>query len=522
VPSLWHSASNREDGLKNRGLNSILKGISTGGAFFFVTLSFPALAAPKATPVPEKNAPAAKAKLTPQSEAAAIAEEQEEKPAVPAIEGSTTTTTNAPTSGGEVTLESLLRSASARNSQIQEAQADVEIAKAQLDRARAAIYPRMEATVIGAPIYEQTGDALNVRDNWGKWGPLIKGGIQAVQPIYTFGQISSYKKAAEHQIAAREGQTAMKRLEVLGTLKETYYGYLLASDLEKLVDDLSKFLGEAVDQAEEQAKQPKKKGGVKPHDLFRLKTSLDDLKQKKLFASAAKQTAEKALGWMAVVNVDKIPAPRLAPEPFQKKTLEEYLAIAKTNRPEFKALTEGQAARHALADAKRAQSYPVIFLGAFFAQAWSPVRTPQKSFFANDPFNRTEGGGGLGVKFDLEFWRHGAEAAEERAQAMKLKATEQYAVPGIDLQVRKAFYEMEQAVASLEIAERRKQTAKKWFVQSAMGWSIGITVPKDLLESLEGDGLARKNYAETVYMHNLALSRLTQAIGQEVTSLSYK
>jgi len=415
-----------------------------------------------------------------------------------------------------------LKSAATKNSQIQEAQGDVEIARAQLARARAAVYPRMEATIVAAPIFEQTGDALKTVTNWGKWGPFIRGGIQAIQPLYTFGQISSYKDAAEHQILAREGQTEMKRQEVLGTLKETYYGYLLATDLERLVDDLSKFLTEAVDEADKQAKKPGKKNSVRPHDLFKLRTSLDDLNQKKLFASSAKQTAEKALGWMAVVNVDKIPTPRLAAEKFEKKTLDEYLAIAKASRPEFKALKEGQMARLSLADAKRAQSYPVIFLGGFFSQGWSPVRTPQPSFFANDPFNRTEAGLGLGVRFDLEFWRHSAEADEERAQAMKLKATEDYAVPGIELQVKKAYYEMEQAAAGLEIAEKRKTTSKKWFVQSAMGWSIGITAAKDLMEALEGDGLARKNYLETIYLLNLSLSRLSQAVGKEVTALSYR
>ncbi len=563
VPSLWHSASIKAEELggclKNRGFNSILKANAYWGASFFVLLSFQAVAAPElgsspaatagkptspsestgssavkssnakpaaaqsstrgqAAPVKKATAPRA----TPSPEIEGKSEATVEKPAAPAVVETAPAPATSMAPEVDINLELLLKSASASNAQIREAQGDVEIAKAQLDRARAAIYPRVEATIIGAPIYEQTGDALNVQSNWGKWGPLVKGGIQAVLPLYTFGQIGSYNKAAEHQVLARQGQTEMKRLEVLGTLKETYYGYQLANDLEKLVDDLSKFLGEAVDQAEEQAKKPKQKGGVKPHDLFRLKTTLDDLKQKKLFASSAKQTAEKAVLWMAAMKGEKVPVPRLSAEPFEKKTLEEYLTIAKANRPELKALSEGQAARHALADAKRAQSYPVIFLGAYFAQAWSPVRTPQKSFFANDPFNRTEGGGGLGVKFDLEFWRHSAESAEERAQAMKLKATEDYAVPGIDLQVKKAFYEMEQAVASLEIAERRKTTSKKWFVQSAMGWSIGITPPKELLESLEGDGLARKNYAETIYLHNLALSKLTQAIGQEVTALKYK
>jgi hypothetical protein len=42
----------------------------------------------------------------------------------------------------------------------------------------------------------------------------------------------------------------------------------------------------------------------------------------------------------------------------------------------------------------------------------------------------------------LEFARHSAEAAEERAQAMKLRATESYAVPGIELQAKRAFWKL--------------------------------------------------------------------------------
>lgn len=432
-----------------------------------------------------------------------------------------TATVTAPASADDTSLESLLKSALNRNAQIQEANGDVEIAKAQLSRARAALLPKAEAVVVAAPMIEMKGDANKMTSDWGKIGPFIKGGLQVVQPLYTFGQIGNYNKAAEHQVAAREGQTEMKRQEVINTLKETYYGYQLANDLEKLVDELATFLGNAVEEAEDQAKK-KKKGGVKPHDLFRLKTAFEDLNQKKLFATAAKQTAEKALHWMAAGTYDKIPAPRTAPVAFEKKTLEEYLQMAKTSRPEFRALSEGQRARVALADAKQAQSYPVIFAGAFVSQGWSPMTTKQQSFFANDPFNRLEGGIGLGIKFDLEFWRHSAEAAEEQAQAMKLKATETYAAPGIELQVKKAYFEMDQAVKSLEIAERRKVMAKKWFLQSAMGWSIGITPPKDLLEALEGDGLARKNYLETIYMHNLSLSRLSQAVGREITKLNYR
>ena len=164
----------------------------------------------------------------------------------------------------------------------------------------------------------------------------------------------------------------------------------------------------------------------------------------------------------------------------------------------------------------------MIFVGGVIQLGYSGVATKQQSTFATDPFNPLTGGVGVGLKFDLEIARHSAEAAEQEAEANKLRATETYAVPGIELQVRKAFWEVEGAVASLEIAERRKALGKKWFVGNAMGWSIGLTAAKDLLEALEGDAQAKKNYIETVYAYNMALAHLSQAIGVEVTELKYR
>jgi len=227
-------------------------------------------------------------------------------------------------------------------------------------------------------------------------------------------------------------------------------------------------------------------------------------------------------GGLNYLSVPSLPDRSLVAEKFTKLTLEDCLKIAKSKRPEFRALTRGQEAREALADAKRAQSYPILFVGAFGAANWSPVRERQSSVFSNDPFNSIQGGVGLGLKFDLEFGKHAAEAQEQRAEAAKLKATESYAAPGIELQVKKAYWELEQAIEGMQVAETRRSAAKKWFVSSAMGWSIGITPAKDLMEALEGNGLARKNYIETIYSLNMALGRLSQAIGQEVADLKYR
>jgi outer membrane protein len=425
-----------------------------------------------------------------------------------------------PSQPPELTLEMLLKNTLARNGQIQEVLGDVEIARAQVDQARAATFPHGQALFVAAPIFGEHGDALHSTSNWNQWGPQLIGSAQLVQPIYSFGMLSNYRKAADSQVEAKLGLADMKRDEIVLTTKQFYYSYLMATELEALVDDLVTFLKSASDTAERTIKAGR--GGVKQHDLYRLQTAMEDLRQRELEAKAGRQTAEKAISWISTTQFESLQEHELEVEEYDEKKLEEYIQIAKLKRPEFRAIKQGQEARTALRDAKRAQSFPLLFVGAFATIPWSPVRDRQPSAYAYDPYNQIQGGVGLGLKFDLEFTRHSAEASEQEGELMKLKATESYAAPGVELEVKKAYWEFEQARDGLEIATNRRKLGKKWFVSSAMGWSVGLTPAKDLLEALEGEGLAKRNYIETVFNLNMSLARLSKAVGQEVTHLKYK
>lgn len=419
----------------------------------------------------------------------------------------------------KISLEQVLKGVSENNGDIQEARYDVEAARAQLEQARAALWPSVQAMIIAAPMIEVRGNALASTTNWSKIGPLFQGQIGIVQPLYTFGMISSYKDAAEGQISAKSALAKAKKFEVVLQAKQFYYGLLMATDLEKLVDELVSFLSEAVKTSEKDAK--KKSSKIKPHDIYRLKDALGDLEQKRLAAVAGRKTASRAIKWISGVEFEKIKDRKSKPVKFEIKALEEYVAMAKKHRPEFEALEHGQKARASLRDAKRAQSYPVVFFGAFASQGWTNMVDRQPSLFANDPFNQTRGGLGVGMSFNLEFKRHAAEAAQEEAERLKLVAKERVSVPGIELQVKKAFWEMEQAIEAVRIAKDREKMAKRWFFSAASGWSIGITPAKELMEALEGQGKARQNYIETVYQHNLAVANLGYAIGQEILDLKY-
>jgi outer membrane protein TolC len=443
----------------------------------------------------------------------------------PAVAGETTMTLTAEGAEAQgavsLQLEEVLRQVLSKNAQIRESEGDVDIARAQRERARAAGYPRGEAMILGAAVPEETGDAINSVTNLSKWGPFVRVSAQLFQPLFTFGQLGGYRNAADSQIAAKASLADAKRNSVVLTAKEYYYSFAMARELEKLVEGLVGFLEEAVSAAEESSKK-KKRDAVKPHDLYRLKVVLEDLRQKKLMASAGLKTARRAVEWVSATPKIELNGVRLEPERHVLKPLDEYVRLAKETRPELKALAAGQAARASLRDAKRAQSYPTIFVGGFIAIPWAPTRQKQNSVFANDPFNQMAGGGGIGLRFDLEFARHSAEAAEEQAELMKLKATADYAAPGIELEVRKAYWEVEQGREGLALATKRRDLAKRWFVSNAMGWSVGVTQAKDLLEALQGEGEAKQNYIQTVFALNMALGKLSQAVGKEVTELKYR
>ena len=484
----------------------------TQGRYLFILIFWASISMAEANPI-----------SAPVGESVTTAPVDQPVPTPPTTTTNTTTTSSSPaTPPSSPTLESVLKATLKQNGMIQEANQDIEIARSQIELARSALFPKASATILGAPMPEIRGDTNSSKVNLGKWGPFLLGSLQVVEPIYSFGMISSYQKAAAEQFEAKSELAQAKKNDVTLMAKEFYYGYLMAKDLEALVEDLSSFLQEAIKSVEEGSDEQKSKSKVKPHDLYSLKTALADLQQKKLYASAAKRTAEKALNWVSGSTYESFESISSGIETYEKKSFEDYLNLAKKNRPEFKALASGIKARAALKEAKEAQSYPVIFLGGMITKGWSPVADKQMSTFANDPFNGIQGGLGLGLRFDLEFARQSAEAHEQEAEMMKLKATESYAIPGIELQVKKAYLELEQAAQGLEIAAERKKLGKKWFVSNAMGFSVGITPAKDLMESLEGSGNARKNYIETVYSLNMALAKLSQAIGTEVTQLKYQ
>jgi outer membrane protein TolC len=144
----------------------------------------------------------------------------------------------------------------------------IDYAKAKIEEARAAWYPKTEVTYLIAPIFEETGNALASNSDYSKWGVFTKIYGTVVQPLYTFGLISSYKSAALAYYDLEVARSNLTKNELVDQTKQFFYGLQLAYELIDVVEDAKSKLEGAIKTAEEKVLRNK----MKREDLFALKS----------------------------------------------------------------------------------------------------------------------------------------------------------------------------------------------------------------------------------------------------------
>ena len=136
-----------------------------------------------------------------------------------------------------VTLEDALTLAIRHSPQIKEEQFGTLIRQSQRAQADAARFAQFDITIVGGPSPKARGNQVESPDS--KRSPKITGAFgrasfSIIQPLYTFGKIQSFRKAAAHGIAASEAKVYQKATEVALLVYEAYYGHQLATSLENL------------------------------------------------------------------------------------------------------------------------------------------------------------------------------------------------------------------------------------------------------------------------------------------------
>ena len=421
------------------------------------------------------------------------------------------------------TLEQSLERALESSPDVHAALADEQIAISQLGRAKTGRLPRATFTGLLGAITGAEGNAVDGRTKDDDFGPYSAGKLEIVQPLYTFGRLRNEIRAAMKGVASKEAATEKARQAVIFAIKELYANLLLSRQLKKLLDETFDNFTNAMDQVEERLEADE--GNVTEQDLLRLRIGRSSVAKERYTLERAIAVTRAALKRQLGLPDDasfEVAETRLTPVTLNLQPLGNYLEQMGLKRPELIQLEAGLAARQARLEAARGAYYPSIFLAGGFEYSVAPNRDDQDSPFAND-FNFFRGPGiALGLRWQLDFWSTQAKVAERAAELNKVQTQKVSATSGIALDIRRRYLEVEEFRNKVKSAQQARKAARALLVTTLTNFRLGVGEAKEVFESLGLYTRIVSDYYKTIRDFNIAAAKLTQATGQEITTLSYK
>lgn len=437
----------------------------------------------------------------------------------------TTTTTVLAGSPGKTTLilelDECIRTALQAAPEIGEAQADLELTSSKLQQAKAYRYPQMDLMALFGPApgakREDIAPIVNTDSSFSikemTW--FTSTDLLITQPLWTFGKISENMKAATHGIEVDKAKKQQKANEVALEVKKYYYGVLLARELKGVLNELQDYM-EAGKKKVRQLIADEVPSGDEM-DLYKIDAYAGSINKFMAEANKGEQLALTALKARLNLadNMDiEVATERLTMESETAADIATFIERSRTQRPEFKQLKEGLAARTALVDAAKANYYPDLFLAGMISWAYADQRDRINNPYISDRFQHAYGGVALGLKWHLDFGIIGSKVAAEQAQLNRLQSTNSYAEAFIPLQIRKAWLEMQEAEKVVVVTKDAYMSAKKWGAAALANFDFGIGNPRDVFDAVEIYGKMKAEHYQAIYNYKLAKANLDYAIGE--------
>lgn len=420
-----------------------------------------------------------------------------------------------------LTLDESITRAVELSPEIGEARYEVEAYKSMKMQADSARYPQIEVLAITAPSPRARGDQVSSSDDISH--PVISGifgrsELTLIQPIYTFGKISSFREAAEGGIKVSEAGVDKSTSDIVLRTKQLYYSILLTKELKALAFEIREELVEAIDKVEKQLEAGSP--WADEIDEYKLKTFLGvvdkSINEVEKNMAIAKDALKTSIGIPKEVEFD-IADELLMPEDIPILTLEESMNRARQLRPEFIQLREGLKAKKALVNAEKSNYYPMFFIGAKASIADASNRDKLHNPFVFDEFSHSYGAVFLGLKWGIDFGITEGKVREAEAEYKKLLEKKRFADEGIPFQVRKVYYEINEAKKTAVATESAYRNAKKWLVAAVANFDMGVGEAEEIADAIEMYAMTRVDNLMSVYNEKMSHANLYYVTGMDIT-----
>lgn len=354
----------------------------------------------------------------------------------------------------------------------------------------------------------------DVRNDWEDLNLFNRLEIEALQPIWTWGELGGNIRAAASGVAVERAVREGKEIEVATRTAELYWSLLLTEELFRLTGEA----GDVVAQAKEEIDRLLKEGAqdVDMADLYQVQITEQEFEQRVVEAREARRTARSALRRQLFLADDQTVSAadvQLLPMAAPVEALEVYQQRALDSRPELAQARAGLAATDALVDVARSDFYPKVFIGVTARYGYAADRHRQRNPFVGDPFLTQSVETGLGLRLKLNVAQTRSRVQQARARHDEVRFQRDAARQLILFEVEKAWRDVviaQQAVASREAALK---ISRQWLLDEQINFDLDLGDTENLVKAVRDNLTLRAQRHEAVFNYNMAVVRLYEKTG---------
>lgn len=354
-------------------------------------------------------------------------------------------------------------------------------------------------------------DDLYDFDNLSLW---LNAQFAFIKPLYTFGKIENYAKAAEGNIRIKQAEVELQRQGTRYDVSRAYYGYLTARDIRYLMEDSTKRIKGALDLVTEWLAE--ENGQATESDRYALTAGVALLSRYQSEAAALEKIALGGLKILTGVGLEndlKVIDSRVTPEPLPSLGIADYKAQALKQRPEMQQVEAGLEARRALVAAKHSDGKPNIYAGVGGSLSYAPDRETLDNPYLYDPFNHVAATPVIGLQWSFSGSVQDARIKQAQAELDALISKASFARNGIPYQVEEAYTKVQSSYYQVEQMKKASQNARRWMIASYTDFEAGVKEAEKIITAFQAYVLAHSDYLRLVNDYNMNIVSLNNLSG---------
>ncbi|MDO8494467.1 MAG: TolC family protein [Deltaproteobacteria bacterium] len=332
-------------------------------------------------------------------------------------------------------------------------------------------------------------------------------------PLYASGKLTTAKNLGLKGIEEARMRHRMEKEEVEFEVKQLYFGILLGSEMNYLFKDAVEKINKQLAQEEEEPKHS-------PYEIAKLKVFKLELAKRMNETGEKIELAKEALRLHLGIQEEhsfRLQEAELLPVTRAVHPLSYYLQGVRQNRPDWQLIDIGVAAKRLQLRLEKQQPLPNVGFGGFFeiGRTTGDIQNLSATDGLNNPFNYTRAGIGIEItgKFDWNSFR--SKVKRLRSEVKKATLEESLAKKGIDLEVQKAYEELQRDGKNLALAEERKKLARQMMFLSKSNLEVGVGNEEEYTDALQLVLMSKGEYYKAVFDYNVAFAKLEWKAGEK-------